>query len=107
MDIYKFESSSPALEPFEEFIFSIILVLAVVVVIVISYYNIALAFRGHPPFKVCDSFPQILFPRGARGLGKHNTEEEMDQSGVSQREDFKMISQKNYKSMGQRVNNRL
>jgi hypothetical protein len=70
------ESSSPALEPFEEFIFSIILVLLVFVVIVISYYNIALAFRGHPPFKVCEWIPQILFPRGARGLGKHNVEDE-------------------------------
>ena len=76
MDIYKFESSSPTLEPYEEFILSIVLVLIVVVVIIIAYYNLALAFRGHPPFKVCEFLPQILFPRGARGLGKHNIEEE-------------------------------
>lgn len=52
------------------------LVLIVVIVIVIAYYNLALAFRGHAPFKVCEFLPQILFPRGARGLGQHNIEDE-------------------------------
>jgi hypothetical protein len=74
-------------------------VLIVLVVIVISYYNITLAFKGQPPFKVCDWIPQILFPRGARGLGKHNTEDDIDAGGVNQREDFKQISQRNYKRL--------
>lgn len=98
VDIFKFESSAPALEPFEEFVFSVILVLVVLVVIVISYYNIALAFRGVPPFKVCEWIPQILFPRGARGLGKHNTEDDVGSSGISGRDDYKKVSHaRNYK----------
>lgn len=106
MDVFKFESSSPALDPFEEFIFSAILVVVVLIVVVISYYNIALAFRGVPPFKVCEWIPQILFPRGARGLGKHNTEDEAGNSGISGREDFKKVSQgRNYKPLPS--NNRL
>ena len=58
-------------------------------VIIISYYNLALAFRGHPPFKVCSFLPQLLFPRGIRGLGRHNIEEENDNTGVTARDDFK------------------
>ena len=78
MDVYKFEASTPTLEPYEEFLLSIVLVLVVVGLIVIAYYNLALLFRGHPPFKICEFFPQVLFPRGAKGLGKHNFEEETD-----------------------------
>lgn len=51
------------------------MVTIVVIVIIIAYYNIALAIRGHAPFKVCEFLPQILFPRGVRGLGQHNIEE--------------------------------
>ena len=72
--------------PYQEFIFSVVLVLVVLTVIIISYYNMALAFRGKPPFKVCAFMPQLLFPRGVRGLGK---EEENENSGVSARDDFK------------------
>jgi hypothetical protein len=75
-DIYKFESSSLTLEAWEEFILSIILVFIVLGIIVIAYYNLALAIRGHAPFKVHPLLPQIMFPRGAIGLGKHNVEEE-------------------------------
>ena len=38
------------------------MVTIVVIVIIIAYYNIALAIRGHAPFKVCEFLPQILFP---------------------------------------------
>jgi hypothetical protein len=72
--------------PYQEFIFSVILVLVVLTVILISYYNMALAFNGRPPFRVCGFLPQLLFPRGVRGLGK---EEENENSGVSSRDDFK------------------
>jgi len=43
----------------------------------ISYYNIALAMRNEPPIKNLHAlFPQILFPRGEKGLGKHVFENE-------------------------------
>jgi L-asparagine transporter-like permease len=64
------------LEAWEEFILSIILVLIVLGVIIIAYYNLALAIRGHAPFKVHLLLPQIMFPRGVIGLGKHNIEDE-------------------------------
>ena len=93
MDIFRFESSNPTLEAYHEFILSIILVLVIILVIIIAYYNLALAFRGKPPFKVCDFLPQILFPRGPRGLGRHNIESENSEfSGVLGREDFKNIA---------------
>ncbi len=69
------------LEPIDEFILSIILVFIVFGVIIVAYYNIALAIRGHPPFKVHYLLPQILFPRGPVGLGKHNFEDD-NQTGV-------------------------
>ena len=76
------------LEPFEEFLLSTILVFLVALVTIISYYNIVLALRVEPPFRVAAFLPQILFPRGERGLGKHNIENE-ENIKLNEREDFK------------------
>ena len=80
------------------FILSIILVFVVALVIIIAYYNIVLALRGQPPFRVATFMPQILFPRGPRGLGRHNVEEEQD-SGVNKREDYKKLAEKVYRPL--------
>ena len=60
----------------------------VALVIIIAYYNIVLALRGEPPFRVASFLPQILFPRGERGLGKHNVETE-DNLELNKREDYR------------------
>ncbi len=80
------------------FILSIILVFLVVGVIIVGYYNIALAIRGHPPFKVHYLLPQILFPRGAVGLGKHNFDDD-NQTGVGQRSDYKELANQLYRPL--------
>jgi len=55
---------------------SICLVLVIILTIIVGYYNLFLVFRNRPPFKVMEFCPQILFPRGERGLGRHMIEEE-------------------------------
>ena len=72
----KFEGAKPSLKPWEFFVISIFLVFIVALTLVVAYYNMFLAYRNRPPFKVCKICPQVLFPRGERGLGKHNVEEE-------------------------------
>eukprot|EP00347_Sterkiella_histriomuscorum_P016909 403351387 len=76
VDILRFENQNPTLSPFQTFILSIFLVLIVVLSLLVIYYNIFLAYRNRPPFKVYWFCPQILFPRGERGLGRHNVEQE-------------------------------
>lgn len=41
----------------------------------VIYYNAFLAYKGRPAFKVGGFMPQILFPRGEEGLGRHNIDE--------------------------------
>lgn len=86
--MFRFESSNLTLEPHEEFILSIILVFVVALVTIIAYYNIVLALRGEAPFRVASFLPQILFPRGERGLGKHNVEPE-ENVELNKREDYR------------------
>ena len=89
MDLLKFESASPTLKPYQQFILSIFLVLVMVVFVLSVYYNMFLAYRNRPPFKVSGCCPHILFPRGERGLGKHNVEIDGDGS----------MSSRNYQSL--------
>jgi len=74
VDLLKFESASPTLKPYHQFILSIFLVLVMVVTLLAVYYNTFLAYRDRPPFRVPVFCPHILFPRGERGLGRHNVE---------------------------------
>ena len=74
----------------------------VALVIIISYYNVVLALRGQPPFRVSNFMPQILFPRGPRGLGRHNVEEEQD-SGVNKRDDYRKLADKVYRPLNNSI----
>jgi hypothetical protein len=51
-------------------------VFIVILTIIVIYYNAFLARRNKPPFQVWGFLPQILFPRGIEGIGRHNLEEE-------------------------------
>ncbi len=77
------------------FIFSIFLVFIAALTIVVSYYNLFLAYRNRPPFKVFLFCPQVLFPRGKRGLGKHNME---DENSTTPKDDYKNMA-KSYKPL--------
>ena len=61
----------------------------------IAYYNVALGMRGIPPFKVHPMLPQIMFPRGAVGLGKHNIEDEQG-NGVGTNPDYVKLQREMY-----------
>ena len=56
----KFEGAKPSLKPWEFFVISIFLVFIVALTLVVAYYNMFLAYRNRPPFKVCKIFPQVL-----------------------------------------------
>ncbi|CDW78062.1 UNKNOWN [Stylonychia lemnae] len=90
-NILKFESAQPTLKPYQTFILSIFLVLVMVITLLAIYYNVFLAYRNRPPFRVVRFCPHILFPRGERGLGKHNVDPDGDNSSF--------IGSRNYKSL--------
>ena len=72
----KFESVTKTLRPLHAFIFSIVLIIVVILMVIVVYYNAYLTIKGKPPYTVIGICPQIMFPRGIEGLGRHNLEEE-------------------------------
>ena len=59
-----------------QYIYGVVLAVYILIAALIVFYNLSLAIKGYPPFKIPSPCPQVLFPRGMQGIGRHNFEED-------------------------------